>query len=47
LDRILAAKADMVATGCPACMMQISDSISRAVQHLPVRHAIEIYAEAL
>ena len=47
LDGILASKADTVATGCPACMLQISDLLSRAGRRIAVRHAIEIYAESL
>lgn len=37
----------VVATGCPACMMQISDALSRAGNRIAVKHAIEIYLEAL
>ncbi|MGD9975700.1 MAG: (Fe-S)-binding protein [Desulfatirhabdiaceae bacterium] len=36
-----------VATGCPACMMQISDRLSRAGNAVSVKHVIEIYAESL
>jgi glycolate oxidase iron-sulfur subunit len=32
-----------VATGCPACMMQISDMLSRAGESIAVCHPIEIY----
>ncbi|HIU17147.1 MAG TPA: (Fe-S)-binding protein [Candidatus Avidesulfovibrio excrementigallinarum] len=44
---ILASQAEVVATGCPACMMQISDMLARRGSKVIVRHAIEIYAEAL
>jgi glycolate oxidase iron-sulfur subunit len=37
----------VVATGCPACMLQITDMLSQAGDRVQVRHAIEIYAEAL
>ena len=36
-----------VATGCPACMLQISDMLSQAHDHIAVKHAIEIYAKGL
>lgn len=36
-----------VATGCPACMIQISDMISRLGGHIAVKHPVEIYAESL
>ena len=44
---ILTSQAEVVATGCPACMMQISDILARRGSQVTVRHAIEIYAEAL
>jgi len=34
-------------TGCPACIMQISDMLSKAGEHIAVRHPVQIYAEAL
>jgi glycolate oxidase iron-sulfur subunit len=37
----------VVATACPACMLQISDVLSRSKDRIAVRHPIEIYAEAL
>ncbi len=36
-----------VATGCPACMVQISDMLAKAGLNIRVRHPLEIYAEAL
>lgn len=39
--------ADVVATGCPACMIQISDMLSRGNEKVTVKHPIEIYAESL
>ena len=36
-----------VATGCPACMMQISDMLSQAGDNIVVKHAIEIYADGI
>jgi glycolate dehydrogenase iron-sulfur subunit len=35
----------VVATGCPACMLQMSDSLSRGGADIAVRHVIEIFAE--
>jgi glycolate oxidase iron-sulfur subunit len=46
-DNILASGAEVVATSCPACMMQISDMLSQHKDKISVRHAIEIYAESL
>ncbi len=46
-DQIQATGADIIATGCPACMIQISDMLSRAGALIAVRHPIELYAEAL
>lgn len=39
--------ASVVATGCPACMMQIADMLSQAKKSMSVKHYIEIYAESL
>lgn len=36
-----------VATGCPACMIQLSDMLSKAGDNINVRHVIEIYSESL
>jgi glycolate oxidase iron-sulfur subunit len=46
-DNIAATGCAAVATGCPACMLQISDALSRAGDRIAVRHPIEIYAEQL
>jgi glycolate oxidase iron-sulfur subunit len=46
-DNIKASGCQVVATGCPACMLQISDVLSRSKDRLAVKHPIEIYAEAL
>jgi glycolate oxidase iron-sulfur subunit len=46
-DNIKASGCEVVATGCPACMLQISDVLSRSKDRLAVKHPIEIYAEAL
>lgn len=39
--------ADVLATGCPACMIQISDMLSQAGAKIAVRHPIELLAQAL
>ncbi|MFO7931442.1 MAG: (Fe-S)-binding protein [Thermodesulfobacteriota bacterium] len=39
--------ADMVATGCPACMLQITDLLSGAGYAVDVCHAVEVYAQSL
>lgn len=46
-NNIVATGCDIVATGCPACMMQISDALSQAGDRIVVTHPIEIYAESL
>ncbi|MFW6055554.1 MAG: (Fe-S)-binding protein, partial [Thermodesulfobacteriota bacterium] len=47
LQSILDTQADVVATCCPACMMQITDLLSRAEASMEVRHVLEIYAQGL
>ena len=46
-DNIIRSGAQAVATGCPACMMQISDMLSQNHDNVTVKHPIEIYAESL
>jgi len=46
-EHIIETGARAVATCCPACMLQISDMLSQAGDHIAVKHAIEIYAESL
>ncbi|SFK06223.1 glycolate oxidase iron-sulfur subunit [Desulfomicrobium apsheronum] len=46
-DNIVASGAQIVATGCPACMMQISDMLSQNKDNVAVKHVMEIYAETL
>ena len=36
-----------VATGCPACMLQLADTLSQAGSPVRVKHTIELYAESL
>ncbi|MEW5909618.1 MAG: (Fe-S)-binding protein [Thermodesulfobacteriota bacterium] len=37
----------VVATGCPACMLQISDMLSQSGDRVRVNHPVEIYADSL
>jgi glycolate oxidase iron-sulfur subunit len=46
-DNIAASRARVVATGCPACMLQITDMLSQAGLRVAVKHPVEIYAETL
>lgn len=46
-NNIKASGCSVVATGCPACMIQISDMLSKSKEHIAVKHPVEIYAESL
>ncbi|MFP4032844.1 MAG: heterodisulfide reductase-related iron-sulfur binding cluster [Desulfococcaceae bacterium] len=46
-DNIAAAQPDAVATGCPACRLQISDMLSRAGDRIAVARPVQLYAESL
>jgi glycolate oxidase iron-sulfur subunit len=39
--------ANVLATACPACMIQISDMLSQIAADIAIRHPIELVAEAL
>jgi glycolate oxidase iron-sulfur subunit len=45
-DNIVSTGCRVVATGCPACMLQISDMLSQAGDRIAVKHPAEIYAES-
>ncbi|MEN6486367.1 MAG: (Fe-S)-binding protein [Syntrophobacteraceae bacterium] len=45
-DLIAASNCSVVATGCPACMLQIGDMLSQAGDHVRVKHVVEIYADS-
>jgi glycolate oxidase iron-sulfur subunit len=47
IGNIKTAGAGVVTTGCPACMIQISDILSKANESISVKHSVEIYAESL
>jgi glycolate oxidase iron-sulfur subunit len=44
---ILASGAEVVATACPACMLQLTDLLSKGGDPVRVRHVIELFAERL
>jgi glycolate oxidase iron-sulfur subunit len=46
-DNIVQSECEVVATSCPACMLQITDMLSQAGDRIQVKHAIEVYAESL
>jgi glycolate oxidase iron-sulfur subunit len=46
-ENIRATDPAVVATGCPACMIQISDMLSKAGDRIAVKHPVELYAESL
>ncbi|EPR39881.1 protein of unknown function DUF224 cysteine-rich region domain protein [Desulfovibrio sp. X2] len=46
-ESIAATGAQVAATSCPACMMQIADMLSRSGHSIPVKHVMELYAESL
>lgn len=45
-DNIKATGADAVVTGCPACMMQLTDGMNRFDMDLPVYHTVQILAKS-
>ncbi len=46
-DNIIASGAKTVATSCPACMMQMTDMLSKKGKGIAVRHVVELYADSL
>ncbi|MCF6248247.1 MAG: (Fe-S)-binding protein [Desulfobacula sp.] len=44
---IVDTKASIVATSCPACMMQLSDMLAKLDADVAVVHPVELYAKAL
>ncbi len=40
---IMATGCSIVASGCPACIMQISDFVSKAQEDIIVKHPVEVY----
>jgi glycolate oxidase iron-sulfur subunit len=43
-ERILATGASVVATSCPACMIQLTDMLARTVPRIAVKHVVELLA---
>lgn len=46
-SQIQATGCSQVATGCPACMLQLSDMLSKSESNVRVVHPVEIYTESL
>ncbi len=46
-NNILVSGCNTVVTGCPACMLQLIDQLSKSGREIAVRHTIEIFAEGL
>ena len=46
-ENIVQSGCEVVATSCPACMLQMTDMLSQAGDRVQVKHAIEVYAESL
>ena len=46
-ENIRATGCGIAATGCPACMLQISEALSKAGDKIAVKHPVEIYADAI
>ena len=45
IKNIKASEASVVASGCPACMLQLSTMLSQSGSGIVVKHPVEIYAE--
>lgn len=46
-NNIVASGAEIAATSCPACMMQIADMLSKNHDSIQIRHSIELYADMI
>ncbi|MDR1777392.1 MAG: (Fe-S)-binding protein [Desulfovibrio sp.] len=46
-NNVVASGARVVATACPACMMQLEDVLSHNHDPVEVKHTVELYAESL
>ncbi|MCK5097174.1 MAG: (Fe-S)-binding protein, partial [Desulfobacteraceae bacterium] len=44
---IIKTNCSIVATSCPACMMQLADILDKEKTDISIKHPVEIYAEAL
>lgn len=46
-DSIVSVQPEVVATGCPACMLSLMDVLSQNGDQIEVRHVAELYADTL
>lgn len=46
-QNIVQTNCSTIASGCPACIMQISDMLSKTGSRIQVKHPIELYADSL
>ena len=46
-NNVVSSGADIVAAGCPACMMQLTDMLAQNKDAVTVKHPVELYAELL
>jgi glycolate oxidase iron-sulfur subunit len=46
-NNIVSVQPDIVATACPACMLQLMDMLSQNGDRVEVKHVVELYAERL
>ncbi|MCG8566724.1 MAG: (Fe-S)-binding protein [Desulfobacterales bacterium] len=46
-ENIDATQCTTLSTGCPACMMQISDMLAKSGSQIRVKHPVELYAERI
>jgi glycolate oxidase iron-sulfur subunit len=46
-NNVVNSGAQVVAAGCPACMMQLTDMLAQNHDSVTVKHPVELYAEAL
>ncbi|MDR1657128.1 MAG: (Fe-S)-binding protein [Deltaproteobacteria bacterium] len=46
-DNIVSVSPKVVATGCPACVLQLMDLLSQNRDEIEVRHVVELYADSL
>ncbi len=47
LEHIRHSQAQIVATGCPACIVHLSEGLSLSKDHIPILHPVELVARAL
>ncbi|MEW6622633.1 MAG: (Fe-S)-binding protein, partial [Bacillota bacterium] len=48
IENIKETGADVLATGCPACMMHLNDGLARNnLDNIKVKHTVELLAESL